>query len=128
MFGNSADRRGKLQELVEPLPNVRNQGARGGFFPRRGAAGDPGVAGSPAWMVTRPSCTLYGYSNRPRSGGPEAREPSWEYAPPQHGHMNKLDCGNQRTGQPRCAHLMANISNCSPASRLTNHAVSPTSH
>src|SRR5215469_16309790 len=38
--------------------------------------------------------------------------------------MNKPDCGNQRTGQPRCAQLMAKTWNCSPSTRRTQHAVS----
>src|SRR5215470_3044595 len=38
--------------------------------------------------------------------------------------MNKPDCGNQRTGQPRCAQLTANTWNVSPSTRRTQHAVS----
>jgi hypothetical protein len=77
MLGNFADGRGKLQSLVEPFSNLCNQAAHGGFFPKREAVGDPGVGNSPASMVTRPFSTLYGYWNNPRSGGPEARDPSW---------------------------------------------------
>ena len=64
----------KLQAPVEPLADLRNQ-AHGGFFPTRAALG-PGVGSSPAWIVTKPFSILDGYSKRPRSGGPEAREPS----------------------------------------------------
>src|SRR6185295_8197350 len=46
------------------------------------------------------------------------------YAPPWHGHMKSPDCGNQRTGQPRCAQFTANTWNCSPSIRLTQHAAS----
>src|ERR1700733_11785733 len=38
--------------------------------------------------------------------------------------MNKPDCGNQRTGHPRCAQLMAKTWNCFPSTRRTQHAVS----
>src|SRR4029077_6276013 len=38
--------------------------------------------------------------------------------------MNSPDCGNQRTGQPRCAQLTANTWNWSPSTRRTQHAVS----
>src|SRR6202166_517699 len=38
--------------------------------------------------------------------------------------MNKPDCGNQRTGQPKCAQLIAKTWNCSPSTRRTQHAVS----
>ncbi len=77
MLHNFTNRSGELQATVEPLANLGNQPAHGGFFPKRAAVGDPGVGNSPAWMVTSPFSTLYGYSNKPRSGGPDAREPSW---------------------------------------------------
>ena len=38
--------------------------------------------------------------------------------------MNRPDCGNQRTGQPRCAQLTAKTWNCSPSTRRTQQAVS----
>src|SRR5215468_9439562 len=38
--------------------------------------------------------------------------------------MNRPDCGNQRTGQPRCAQLTAKTWNWSPPTRRTQHAVS----
>src|SRR6185295_11976352 len=37
--------------------------------------------------------------------------------------MKRPDCGNQRTGQPRCAQLTANTWNLSPAIRRTQEAV-----
>src|SRR5229473_8626536 len=42
--------------------------------------------------------------------------------------MNRPDCGNQRTGHPRCAQLIAKTWNFSPATRRTQQgifAVSP---
>ncbi len=48
--------RSQLQPPVEPFSDPGNQ-AHGGFFPRRAAVA-PGVKSSPAWMVTRPFCTL----------------------------------------------------------------------
>ncbi len=75
MLGNFTDGRGKLQSPVKPLPDLSDQAHRG-FFPRRAALA-PGVGNSPAWIETKPSCILCGYSNNPRSGGPEARDPSW---------------------------------------------------
>src|ERR1700730_2473268 len=38
--------------------------------------------------------------------------------------MKRPDCGNHRTGQPRCAQLTAKTWNCSPSKRRTQHAVS----
>src|SRR4029453_14154232 len=38
--------------------------------------------------------------------------------------MNRPDCGNQRTGQPRWAQLTANTWNWSPSIRRPQHAVS----
>src|ERR1700682_341545 len=76
MLGNFTDGRGKLQSPVEPLADLSDQ-AHGNFFPKREAVGDPGVANSPAWIMTKPSRIVCGYSNNPRSGGPEARDPSW---------------------------------------------------
>src|ERR1700688_1747295 len=38
--------------------------------------------------------------------------------------MKRPDWGNQRTGQPRCAQLIAKTWNRSPATRRTQHAVS----
>src|ERR1700692_1366743 len=38
--------------------------------------------------------------------------------------MKRPDCGNHRTGQPRCAQLTAKTWNCSPSTRRTQHAVS----
>src|SRR5437773_3205231 len=35
----------------------------------------------------------------------------------------KFDCGNQRTGHPRCAQLIAKTWNFSPARRRTQHAI-----
>src|SRR5439155_9769345 len=43
-------------------------------------------------------------------------------------HMKRFDCGNQRTGQPRCAQLIAKIWNCRPSMLRTQQetfAVSP---
>src|SRR5215470_5960692 len=37
--------------------------------------------------------------------------------------MNNPDCGNQRTGQPRWAQLMANTWNCSPSMWRTQQGV-----
>src|SRR5439155_15954510 len=37
--------------------------------------------------------------------------------------MNRRDCGNHRTGQPRCAQLIANTWNWSPPIRRTQHAI-----
>ena len=37
--------------------------------------------------------------------------------------MKSRDCGNQRTGQPRCAQLIANTWNWSPPMRRTQHAI-----
>src|SRR6267142_2149303 len=37
--------------------------------------------------------------------------------------MNRRDWGNHRTGQPRCAQLIANTWNCSPPTRRTQHAI-----
>ncbi len=76
MLHGFANRRRQLQAPVEPFPDLGNHAWHGGFFPTRAALGDPGVGSSPASIVIRPFCTLYGYSNNPRSGGPEAREPS----------------------------------------------------
>ena len=58
MLRRFTNRSGELQATVEPLANLGNQPAHGGFFPKREAVGDPGVGNSPAWMVTSPSCTL----------------------------------------------------------------------
>src|SRR6266404_2881263 len=41
--------------------------------------------------------------------------------------MNRLDCGNQRTGHPRCAQLMANTWNCFPSTLRTQQAMSAVS-
>src|ERR1700722_1859287 len=38
--------------------------------------------------------------------------------------MKRPDCGNHRTGQPRCAQLTAKTWSCSPSTRRTQHAVS----
>src|SRR6266481_1769420 len=56
MLRRFTNRSGELQATVEPLANLGNQPAHGGFFPKREAVGDPGVGNSPAWMVTSPSC------------------------------------------------------------------------
>src|SRR5438105_4096047 len=37
--------------------------------------------------------------------------------------MKSRDCGNHRTGQPRCAQLIANTWNWSPRIRRTQHAI-----
>src|SRR5262249_52820293 len=111
------------QPRVEPFADLREPHAHDDFPLVRNAVG-PGVGSSPAWIVSVPSTTFDGYSNRPRSGGPEARAPSREYAPPWHGHMNRPDWGNQRTGQPRCAQLTAKTWNFSPSMRRTQQAVS----
>ena len=50
-------------------------GDRGGRSLDASADG-PGVGISPALISSIPRSTRYGYSNRPRSGGPDAREPS----------------------------------------------------
>src|SRR5262249_32809956 len=75
VLGRFADGGGELQPGVEPLADLRELQAHGGFSPRR-AATPPGVGSSPAWMVRTPFSTLAGYSKSPRSGGPEARAPS----------------------------------------------------
>src|SRR5246127_359286 len=76
MFGHCANWRRKLQSTVEPVANSSDHDAHGGFSPVSSAIAAPGVGSSPAWMVTSSFSTLYGYSKRPRFGGPEAREPS----------------------------------------------------
>src|SRR5262249_26327437 len=76
MFRHLANRRRKLQTSVEPVTNASNHEAHGGFSPVSVAMAAPGVGSSPAWIVSKPFSTLYGYSKRPRSGGPDAREPS----------------------------------------------------
>src|SRR5262245_2964593 len=38
--------------------------------------------------------------------------------------MKRPDCGNQRTGQPRCAQFTAKTWNCSPSIRRTQQAAS----
>jgi hypothetical protein len=67
----------KLEPMVEPGTDFLNHDAHGGLSPLSLAIDAPGVGSSPAWMVIRPFSILYGYSKSPRSGGPEAREPSW---------------------------------------------------
>ncbi len=47
MLGNFANGSGELQAPVEPFADLKNQ-AHGGFFPKRAAAGAPGVGSSPA--------------------------------------------------------------------------------
>src|SRR5262249_7171114 len=74
MFSGLADGCCELQAPIKPFSNLCHP-AHGGFFPER-AALNPGVGSSPAWMVINPFSTLCGYSKRPRSGGPDAREPS----------------------------------------------------
>src|SRR6266566_6726338 len=69
-----ADQRAELKPLIEPCANVFDQ-AHGGLV-RRNAAELPGVGISPALMNSFPFWILKRYSNRPRSGGPDAREPS----------------------------------------------------
>src|SRR5215471_2346917 len=76
MFDHFANRRRKLEPAVKPLANTSNHDTHGGFSSVSSAMAAPGVGSSPAWMVTRPFSTLCGYSKSPRSGGPEAREPS----------------------------------------------------
>src|SRR5215470_3973937 len=81
MFGHFTDRRRKLEAAIKPGSDLckrdfRIHDAHGGLSPVSWAIAAPGVGSSPAWMVTRPLSILYGYSKRPRSGGPEAREPS----------------------------------------------------
>ena len=48
MFGGFANRRGKLQAMVEPFPNACQSDAHGGFSPVRDAIAAPGVGNSPA--------------------------------------------------------------------------------
>ena len=74
MFRGVADRRRQLQAVIDPFGN-RGDHAHGGLS-RSSAAFGPGVGSSPARIVTTPSSILIGYSKSPRSGGPEAREPS----------------------------------------------------
>src|SRR5262249_54571162 len=66
----------ELQTAVEPFSNFANHDAHGGLSSVKTATADPGVGSSPALILIRPSFTSYGYSNSPRSGGPDAREPS----------------------------------------------------
>ncbi len=47
MLSGFANGSSKLQALVEPFANLRDQ-AHGGFFPTRAAVGAPGVGSSPA--------------------------------------------------------------------------------
>src|SRR5207253_11470155 len=134
MLRRFSNRSGELQATVKPLPDLSDhahvfvflskafvsleadnllsmetnsfRAPHGALFPKREAVGDPGVGNSPARIVTIPSCTLYGYSNSPRSGAPEAREPSRKDAPPWQRHMNKPASRNPITGQPQCHQLM----------------------
>src|ERR1700722_7138021 len=107
MAGRFANRSSQLKAMIEPFADLLNRPhtdhAHGGFSAVRLATGSPGVGSCPASIVSTPFSILYGYSKSPRSGGPDARDPSrW------HGHMKRPDCGNQRTGQPRWAQLIAN--------------------
>ena len=52
---------------IKPMEISLSESRRVGF---------PGVGNSPALMKSFPSSILCGYSKRPRSGGPDAREPS----------------------------------------------------
>src|SRR5262249_22686107 len=74
VFGRFANRSCDLLRPVQPFSNLCRP-AHGVLFPVR-AALIPGVGSSPACMVTKPFSILCGYSKSPRSGGPEAREPS----------------------------------------------------
>ena len=75
MAGCFANRRCELQAMVEPFANFPDH-AHGDFSDVRLATGSPGVGSCPASIVSTPFSILYGYSKSPRSGGPDAREPS----------------------------------------------------
>src|ERR1700693_614516 len=75
MAGRFANRSCQLQTMVEPFANFRDH-AHGGFSPDRLATGSPGVGNWPASIVSTPFSIWYAYSKSPRSGGPDAREPS----------------------------------------------------
>src|SRR5271154_1083288 len=65
----------ELQTVVKPFADLLDH-AHGSFSDDRLATGSPGVGNCPALIVSTPFSTLYEYSNSPRSGGPDAREPS----------------------------------------------------
>ncbi len=68
----------ELKPLLEPIAHVFDQ-AHGGLLTEmfiRLAVGAPVVGMSPAWISKLPCSTFHAYSNRPRSGGPDARVPS----------------------------------------------------
>src|SRR5215469_4672240 len=75
MFCRIADRPCKLQAMIEPLARSSDHPHHDFSFTST-AVGAPGVGKSPAWIVRILSSTLYGYSNNPRCGGPDARDPS----------------------------------------------------
>ena len=75
MLGGLAHGGRDLQARFEPVADFSDQ-VHGSFPMWIKALGLPGVGNSPALMRSFPSSILYGYSKRPRSGGPEAREPS----------------------------------------------------
>src|ERR1700751_5222963 len=75
MFCSIAERRCKLQAMIEPLAHSSDH-PHDDLSLTSAAVGAPGVGNSPARIVRMPFCTSYGYSNNPRCGGPDARDPS----------------------------------------------------
>src|ERR1700678_2268730 len=75
MAGRFSNGRCQLKAMIEPFANFPDQ-AHGGLSEVRLATGSPGVGSCPASIVSTPFSILYGYWKRPRSGGPDAREPS----------------------------------------------------
>src|ERR1700735_829463 len=81
MFDCFANDIAHLQARIEPIANGLDQAH--GFISRTifeygfEFAARPGVGISVALIISFPVSIRYWYSNSPRSGGPEAREPSW---------------------------------------------------
>src|SRR5216684_918684 len=75
MLGSLANRLTHLQAQIEPLADFWDQAHV--VPPRFVLAARPGVGISPALIKILRSSILWLYWNNPRSGGPEAREPSW---------------------------------------------------
>src|SRR6266436_2985013 len=75
MLGSLANRPTQLQSQIEPLADFLNQAHV--IPPRFVFAARPGVGIWPALIKIFPSSILWLYWNNPRSGGPDAREPSW---------------------------------------------------
>src|SRR5882724_7322216 len=75
MFRHFGYRRAELQALIEPRADLLYQAHV--FVPLIWIRADgPGVGNSPALITRFPPSILYWCSNKPRSGGPDARDPS----------------------------------------------------